>query len=229
MFLVLEGVDGSGKSTQIANLQRLFAEQGIPTEYLHFPRFDAPYFGDLIARFLRGELGSVEQVDPYIVAMLYAGDRRDAAEMIRGWIAEGRVVICDRYVYSNIGYQCAKVAEKEERERRRVWILSLEYDYFKIPRPDVSLFLDVPFAFTERKLLQEQREGDDRAYLHGKKDIHEQSMDLQRQVRQVYIDAAQYDEAMHVVDCSHDGEMASPEEIFGRIKAVVEKYIKVGE
>ncbi|MBQ8438123.1 MAG: dTMP kinase [Alistipes sp.] len=229
MFIVLEGVDGSGKSTQIANLQRLFAEQGIPTEYLHFPRFDAPYFGDLIARFLRGELGSVEQVDPYIVAMLYAGDRRDAAEMIRGWIAEGRVVICDRYVYSNIGYQCAKVAEKEERERLREWILSLEYDYFKIPRPDVSLFLDVPFAFTERKLLQEQREGDDRAYLHGKKDIHEQSMDLQRQVRQVYIDAAQYDEAMHVVDCSHDGEMASPEEIFGRIKAVVEKYIKVGE
>jgi len=229
MFIVLEGVDGSGKSTQIANLQRLFAEQGIPTEYLHFPRFDAPYFGDLIARFLRGELGSVEQVDPYIVAMLYAGDRRDAAEMIRGWIAEGRVVICDRYVYSNIGYQCAKVAEKEERERLREWILSLEYDYFKIPRPDVSLFLDVPFAFTERKLLQEQRKGDDRAYLHGKKDIHEQSMDLQRQVRQVYIDAAQYDEAMHVVDCSHDGEMASPEEIFGRIKAVVEKYIKVGE
>ena len=229
MFIVLEGVDGSGKSTQIANLQRLFAEQGIPTEYLHFPRFDSPYFGDLIARFLRGELGSVEQVDPYIVAMLYAGDRRDAAEMIRGWIAEGRVVICDRYVYSNIGYQCAKVAEKEERERLREWILSLEYDYFKIPRPDVSLFLDVPFAFTERKLLQEQREGDDRAYLHGKKDIHEQSMDLQRQVRQVYIDAAQYDEAMHVVDCSHEGEMASPEEIFGRIKAVVEKYIKVGE
>ena len=229
MFIVLEGVDGSGKSTQIANLQRLFAEQGIPTEYLHFPRFDAPYFGDLIARFLRGELGSVEQVDPYIVAMLYAGDRRDAAEMIRGWIAEGRVVICDRYVYSNIGYQCAKVAEKEERERLREWILSLEYDYFKIPRPDVSLFLDVPFAFTERKLLQEQREGDDRAYLHGKKVIHEQSMDLQRQVRQVYIDAAQYDEAMHVVDCSHEGEMASPEEIFGRIKAVVEKYIKVGE
>ena len=229
MFIVLEGVDGSGKSTQIANLQRLFAEQGIPTEYLHFPRFDAPYFGDLIARFLRGELGSVEQVDPYIVAMLYAGDRRDAAEMIRGWIAEGRVVICDRYVYSNIGYQCAKLAEKEERERLREWILSLEYDYFKIPRPDVSLFLDVPFAFTERKLLQEQREGDDRAYLHGKKDIHEQSMDLQRQVRQVYIDAAQYDEAMHVVDCSHDGEIASPEEIFGRIKAVVKKYIKVGE
>ncbi len=225
MFIVLEGVDGSGKSTQIANLQRMFVERGISTEYLHFPRFDAPYFGDLIARFLRGELGSVEQVDPYIVAMLYAGDRRDAAAMIRGWMAEGKVVICDRYVYSNIGYQCAKVADDEEREKLREWILSLEYDYFAIPRPDVSLFLDVPFAFTERKLLQDVREGDDRAYLNGKKDIHEQSMDLQRAVRQVYLDAAECDENMHVVDCSERGEMASPEAIFERIMRVVDNYI----
>lgn len=226
MFIVLEGVDGSGKSTQIAKLRDMFAQRGIPTEYLHFPRFDAPYFGELIARFLRGELGSIEQVDPYIVAMLYAGDRRDAAAMIRGWMDQGKVVICDRYVYSNIGYQCAKVADSDEREKLRKWILALEYDYFAIPRPDVSLFLDVPFAFTERKLLQEQREGDDRAYLNGKKDIHEQSMDLQRAVRQVYIDAAEWDEAMHVVDCSCQGEMASPEQIFERIMGVVAPYIK---
>lgn len=230
MFIVLEGVDGSGKSTQIANLQAMLSEQGIATEYLHFPRFDAPYFGDLIARFLRGELGSVEQVDPYIVAMLYAGDRRDAAQMIRGWLDEGNVVICDRYVYSNIGYQCAKVEDEAERERLREWILSLEYDYFSIPRPDVSLFLDVPEAFTERKLKQEVREGDDRAYLHGKKDIHEQSMELQRRVRQVYLDAAVYDERMHVIDCC-DAElnMAAPEEIFAKIKTIVNQYINPAE
>ena len=158
MFIVLEGVDGSGKSTQIANLQRMFTEQGVECEYLHFPRFDAPYFGDMIARFLRGELGSIEQVDPYVVALLYAEDRRDAAKMIRGWLAEGKVVICDRYVYSNVGYQCAKLSDDEEREKLRKWILSLEYDYFAIPQPDLSLFLDVPFAFTERKLKQEVRE-----------------------------------------------------------------------
>ena len=179
----------------------------------------------MIARFLRGELGSIEQVDPYIVAMLYAGDRRDAAAMIRGWMAEGKVVICDRYVYSNIGYQCAKVADVAEREKLREWILSLEYDYFAIPRPDVSLFLDVPFAFTERKLLQDVREGDDRAYLNGKKDIHEQSMDLQRAVRQVYLDAAECDDNMYVVDCSHEGEMASPEAIFEKISRIVNDCI----
>lgn len=224
MFIVLEGVDGCGKSTQIANLQKMFTERGVKCEYVHFPRFDAPYFGDLIARFLRGELGSVEQVDPYIVAMLYAGDRRDAAAMIRGWIDEGKVVICDRYVYSNIGYQCAKVADPVEREKLRQWILSLEYEYFDIPRPDVSLFLDVPFAFTERK-LREVRVGDDRDYLNGGQDIHEQSLDLQQAVRRVYIDAAEYDADMHVVDCSEQGAMATPDVIFERIKQVVTPYI----
>ena len=225
MFIVLEGVDGCGKSTQIANLQKMFAQKGVECEYVHFPRFDAPYFGELIARFLRGELGSVEQVDPYIVAMLYAGDRRDAAPMIRGWLDEGKVVICDRYVYSNIGYQCAKLSSAVEREKLRKWILELEFDYFAIPRPDLSMFLDVPFAFTERK-LSEQREGDDRSYLNGGKDIHEQSLDLQQAVRSVYIEAAEHDDDMYVVDCSHDGHMAGPEEIFSRIMQVVNGYIE---
>ncbi|MBQ2374315.1 MAG: dTMP kinase [Alistipes sp.] len=226
MFIVLEGVDGCGKSTQIAKLRAMFAEQGVESEYLHFPRFDAPYFGDMIARFLRGELGSIEQVDPYVVALLYAEDRRDAAPMIQGWLNEGKVVIVDRYVYSNVGYQCAKLQDEADREKLRQWILNLEYDYFAIPKPDVSLFLDVPFAFTERKLT-EQRVGDDRDYLQGKQDIHEQSMDLQRAVRQVYIDASGYDDDMHVVDCTTaTGEMASPDEIFGRIMQVVESYVK---
>ena len=226
MFIVLEGLDGAGKSTQIKKLRDMFAEQGIPSEYIHFPRFDAPYFGDMIARFLRGEFGSVDQVDPYIVAMLYAEDRRDAATLIRGWMEQGKVVIADRYVYSNIGYQCAKVESASKREELKQWIFSLEYDYFKIPRPDVSLFLDVPFAFTERK-LKEQREGDDRAYLQGKQDIHEQSMDLQRKVRQVYLDAAQVDENMHIVDCSTaEGEMASPGIIFQRVRERVKPYLK---
>lgn len=226
MFIVLEGLDGAGKSTQIKKLRDMFAEQGIPSEYIHFPRFDAPYFGDMIARFLRGEFGSVEQVDPYIVAMLYAEDRRDAATLIRGWMDQGKVVIADRYVYSNIGYQCAKVEDESKREELREWIFSLEYDYFKIPRPDVSLFLDVPFAFTERKLT-EVRQGEDRSYLNGGKDIHEQSMDLQRKVRQVYVDAAAKDQDMYVVDCSTEcGEMAAPEVIFERVMQRVKPYIK---
>ena len=98
MFIVLEGLDGAGKSTQIKRLRQLLADRGIESEYVHFPRFDSPVFGELIARFLRGELGSVESVDPYIVALLFAGDRADMAPQIRSWQSEGKVVIVDRYV-----------------------------------------------------------------------------------------------------------------------------------
>ena len=107
-LIVLEGLDGAGKSTQIDLLQQLLASRGLRYEYLHFPRFDAPIYGELIARFLRGELGAVDAVDPYVVALLYAGDRADAAPVIRRWLDEGKFVILDRYVYSNVAYQCAK-------------------------------------------------------------------------------------------------------------------------
>lgn len=222
MFIVLEGLDGAGKSTQIAKLRDMFRARGVESEYLHFPRFDAPVYGELIARFLRGDLGSVESVNPYLVALLYAGDRAAAAATIRGWISDGKVVIVDRYVYSNIGYQCAKLPRGEARNMLKDWILHTEYEEFAIPRPDLSLFLDVPFAFTAKK-LSETREGDDRAYLQGGKDIHEASLDLQRSVREVYIDSAEQGDDIKVVDCSTaEGAMASPEEIFERIMRHVE-------
>ena len=221
MFIVLEGLDGAGKSTQIKQLRELLTSRGIESEYVHFPRFDSPVFGELIARFLRGELGSVESVDPYIVALLFAGDRADMAPQIRAWQAEGKVVIVDRYVYSNIGYQCAKLATDEQRAKLKQWILDTEYGYYNIPRPDLSLFLDVPFAFTA-KSLTEQREGDDRAYLNGEKDIHESSLDLQQMVRNVYLEAAKSDEALQVIDCSNaEGGMDTPQGIFSRIEKVV--------
>ncbi len=217
MFIVLEGLDGAGKSTQITKLKEMFRLRGVETEYLHFPRFDAPVYGELIARFLRGDLGTVDGVNPYLVALLYAGDRADAAKTIRGWLNEGKVVIVDRYVYSNIGYQCAKFAAGDERKALCEWILHTEYEEYAIPRPDLSLFLDVPFSFTERKLT-ETREGDDRSYLQGGKDIHEASLDLQRRVREVYLEAARTYDDLKVVDCStEDGTMASPEEIYKRI------------
>lgn len=221
MFIVLEGLDGAGKSTQITKLRDMFRSKGVESEYLHFPRFDAPVYGELIARFLRGDLGSLEQVNPYLVALLYAGDREDAAKMIRQWIDAGKVVIVDRYVYSNIGYQCAKMAAGEERTALREWILRTEFEEFAIPKPDLSLFLDVPFSFTERKLT-ETREGDDREYLQGGKDIHEASLDLQRRVREVYLEAAAANGDLKVVNCSTEsGQMATPEQIFERIMAHV--------
>ena len=218
MFIVLEGLDGAGKSTQIRMLRQLFADRGVESEYVHFPRFDSPVYGQLIARFLRGEFGGVQEVDPYLVALIFAGDRADAAPQIRQWLAEGKAVVLDRYVYSDVGFQCAKLPAGAERDRLADWIVNLEFGHNALPRPDLSLFLDVPFAFTERK-LSEVREGDDRDYLQGGQDIHEASLQLQQDVRSVYLASAAKDPSLRVVDCSDaSGAMESPEGIFAKIR-----------
>ncbi|MFI3330345.1 MAG: dTMP kinase [Rikenellaceae bacterium] len=223
-FISLEGLDGAGKSTQIALIKSYLENIGKEFEYLHFPRFDAPIYGEMIARFLRGELGALENVDPYVVAMLYAGDRKDASEMVNKWIAEGKFVLIDRYVYSNIAYQCAKLESVKASELKQ-WIINLEYEYNKIPKPELSIFLDVPFAFTQKKLTS-TREGDDRDYLKGADDIHESSLELQRKVRQVYLDSAAQDSDFHVIDCSNGLEsMDTPENIFSRIIKLIEPIL----
>ena len=221
-FFVIEGVDGAGKSTQLKLLRDFFSEKGYECDYLHCPRTEAPYFGELIARFLRGEFGTINEVDPYLVAMLYAGDRKDASEMIRNWLNEGKVVLLDRYTYSNIAYQCAKLKKTDEQEKLMQWILKLEFDHFSIPRPDLNIFLDVPFAFTEKK-LSGTRTGEDRSYLNGSRDIHEESLDFQKEVRDLYLRVSQADYRLAVVNCSGSGEnMLPPDEIFKLVRGILE-------
>jgi dTMP kinase len=217
-FIVIEGIDGSGKSTQMKHLVNYLENEKKPYKYLHFPRNDAPVFGDLINRFLRGDFGPVSAVNPYLVAMLYAGDRYDAAPMINQWIHDGNMVILDRYVYSNIAFQCAKIADIEQRKMLKDWILHLEYEYYKIPRPDLNLFLDVPFSFT-MKNLSSARMGDDRDYLNGKKDIHEDDLLFQQKVRDMYLWQVNENNDFKLIDCSNSsGNIRTPEEIFIEIR-----------
>jgi dTMP kinase len=220
-LFVIEGVDGAGKSTQIKLLRDFFSEKGYSCEYLHFPRTETPFFGELIARFLRGEFGSLNEVDPYLVAMLYAGDRRDASMEICKWMEEGKIVLLDRYTYSNIAYQCAKLAEVSEQDKLKDWILDLEFSHFGIPEPDINVFLDVPFVFTKNNLAK-TRTGKDRNYLNGSVDIHEESMLFQKKVREVYLRIAKTDDRLAVLDCGNsDGSMLAPDEIFNRILSIL--------
>ncbi|MRR23244.1 dTMP kinase [bacterium] len=216
-LIVIEGLDGAGKSTQISLLKEWFAARQMQCRYIHFPRTDAPYFGELIARFLRGEFGDIAGVDPYLVAMLYAGDRKDAAPMIETWLEEKYFVILDRYTYSNIAYQCAKMHTEDEVMRLREWILKLEFEHFGIPKPDINIFLDVPFRFTEEK-LKNRRLGNDRSYLMGSNDIHESSLEFQKRVRDIYKAVAKDDDNLQVIECRNDDNMMPPpEEIFEMI------------
>jgi dTMP kinase len=220
-LFVIEGVDGSGKSTQLKLLSEHLLSKGHDCEFLHFPRTDAPYFGELIARFLRGEFGSLNEVDPYLVAILYAGDRKDASEKIKGWLEKKKIVLLDRYTYSNIAYQCAKIDDLISQEKLMKWILALEFDHFAIPKPDMNIFLDVPFSFTEKKLLS-NRSGNERRYLNGTKDIHEGSLDFQKKVRDIYLKAARSDHRLVVVDCrDSNGQMRAPQAISSIILKII--------
>ena len=220
-LFVIEGVDGAGKSTQTRLLRDYLSRIGYNCEYMHFPRTDAPYFGELITRFLRGEFGSLNDVDPYLVSMLYAGDRKDASTIISNWLSEGKIVLLDRYTYSNIAYQCAKLRDGSSREKLMHWILALEFDHFAIPKPDLNIFLDVPFLLTENNLTK-ARTGDDRDYLNGTRDIHEDSLAFQKKVRDVYMRVSELDERLVVANCSDgNGTMLPPAAIFNLIIKII--------
>ncbi|MDD2292815.1 MAG: dTMP kinase [Bacteroidales bacterium] len=225
MLIVLEGLDGAGKSTQLKMLSEYVSSTGKQVQHLHFPRFDAPIFGDLIAKFLRGDFGSIDQVHPQFVALLFAEDRKDAADMIRTWIAEGKCVILDRYVYSNIAFQCSKLTSSKEAAELREWIVETEYGHFNIPKPDLNLFLDVPIKFVDDK-LKNTREGADRKYLEGKSDIHEASINFQIEVRKQYLEQSTIDPGFIRIDCSDkDGDMLPAKNIFEKIKKEVETIL----
>lgn len=223
-FIVIEGLDGSGKSTQLKLLKNYLKSNNINYKYLHFPRTDNGIFGDLVARFLRGDLGKIGDVDPYLVGLIYAGDRDDAKSLINDWNNDNQLVIVDRYVYSNMAFQGAKIQDQNEKEKLRKWLIELEYNYYKIPKPEISFFLDVPFSFTTNSLTN-QRDGNDRDYLNGKQDIHEADLNFQEKVRQEYLSLIKTDENFKLIECfNQTGEMLPPEDIFGKLKTELQHY-----
>ena len=223
MLIVLEGLDGAGKSTQVRKLREYLEGKG-PLEYIHFPRYNAPVYGELISRFLRGDFGTNETVHPQLVALIYAEDRHGAVPEINEALQKGNVLF-DRYVYSNIAYQCAKLSDPDQIESLRKWIVDTEFGIFGEPKPDLNIFLNVPLSFVENNLTH-QREGNDRDYLNGAHDIHEASMDFQRRVRDIYLLQARKDPDFKVVDCSDaDGNMLPEDEIFAKIKALVDERL----
>lgn len=225
MLIVLEGLDGAGKSTQVKKLKQYLLEKCGELEYIHFPRYDAPVYGELISRFLRGDFGDNESVHPQLVALLFAEDRHGAAEEIKARLAERKTVLLDRYVYSNIAYQCSKLTDEQEVEQLRRWIFDTEYNVFKEPVPDLNIFLDVPIDFVEQN-LSKQRQGDDRSYLAGAQDIHEASIAFQQKVRNMYLRQAEEDPSFKVLDCrDEDGKMADASVIFNKLKALVDEVL----
>jgi dTMP kinase len=222
-FIVIEGLDGSGKSTQIGMIRKYLENAGIIYHYLHFPRTDIHPFGDLIAGFLRGDFGEIDQVHPKLVASIYALDRMDAKIQMDQWLLKKELILCDRYVFSNIAFQCAKLKNASEKKALAAWIKEIEFNYFKIPKPDLSVFLNVPFSFIARNLTN-QRQGEDRGYLAGKTDIHEEDLEFQRKVHETYLWQVGVEDDFIPVDCSaSEDKILQAEEIFNRLLSLFQK------
>ncbi|MCL2000016.1 MAG: dTMP kinase [Planctomycetes bacterium] len=225
LFLALEGGDGAGKSSQAAMLAD-FLRRGKKTVHtLHFPRLAAKPYGEMIASYLRGDYGELNEVNPHLAALIYALDRREAAKDIQGVLSAGETLIADRYFFSNLAYQCARTANPEEKQRLADWIETLEYGHHAIPRPDITLYLDTPLSFSLRT-LSENRSGNDRGYLKGGRDIHEDNRTLQERVRDEFLALARNrPREIRSVDCrDENGGMADKATILSRIIDALRHY-----
>ncbi len=209
-LIVIEGTDGSGKSTQFRLLTQRLEQEGQAFQKLVFPQYAEPSSA-LIRMYLGGEFGSSPtDVNAYAASAFYAVDRYASYKKVwGGWYEQGGLVLSDRYTTSNAVHQASKESA-ETQGRFLKWLYEFEYEKLGLPRPDLVIYLDVPTDFTE--MMMRQREADTNTHA----DIHEQDLDYLATCRRTgKVAAAFY--GWTVVDCVRDGKMRSIEDIHGEI------------
>lgn len=144
-LIVIDGADGSGKATQTKLLVERLRSEGQRVETLDFPQYTQNHFGKLLRESLDGKRGDFLQLDPRLASTIYAADRFESAPKIRTWLEEGAIVVLDRYVSSNMLHQASKLTDEADRIEFLNWLDTIEHGVFGIPRPDVILYLDIPY------------------------------------------------------------------------------------
>ena len=221
MFLTIEGLDGSGKTTQLNMLEKAFKEEKKQVRTYHFPNHNDMCTGFIINKYLRGDFGKLEDTDPYLTSFIFAVERSMSAGKMYSCLNVNMLIMADRYVESNIAYQAAKIKDIQERGIFSAWDRKMEYTYFKIPKPDLNLFLDVPIEDIKAN-IEKRDEEENRKYLDGGIDIHERNYDYLQSVRDIYLDNCEKG-FMRRLDCSDEtGHMGSPEYIFQKIKTLLD-------
>ena len=142
-LIVLDGIDGSGKETQTRLLMDRLQKEGLKSHTMSFPRYHDGYWGNFIDGAKVGKYGEFIGASPYLASIPYANDRRDAKTQLDSLLAEGNILVLDRYVSANAIHQGGKLPTPDERKVYMQWLDNLEYIENKIPRPDIVLFLDV--------------------------------------------------------------------------------------
>ena len=209
-LIVIEGTDGSGKSTQFRLLTGRLESEQVKFQKLVFPQYSEPSSA-LIRMYLGGEFGkSPSDVNAYAASAFYSVDRYASYRKVWGkWYEEGGLVVSDRYTTSNAVHQASKEPE-DKREDFLNWLYDFEYDKLGLPRPDLVIYLDVPTDFTEKMLRHRESE------THTHADIHEQDMQYLATCRRMGRAAAAH-YGWTVIRCVRDGAMRSMEDIHEEI------------
>lgn len=141
-LIAIEGIDGSGKQTQVRLLARELEARGLSVLSTGFPQYGS-WFGKMVGQFLNGDFGPLDSLDPHFTALLYAGDRFECKQPIVAALESGDVVLADRYIASNLAHQTARSAP-DKRDDFRAWIEHLEYNIYGLPKEDLVLYLRLP-------------------------------------------------------------------------------------
>jgi dTMP kinase len=218
-LIVIEGSDGAGKGTQLTYLTDYLKKKRISYSTLDFPQYYKTIFGAWIGRFLKGDFGTVEEINPYLLMFPYAADRWQAKADLEKWLSEGKLVISNRYTGSN-AYQAAKLPRLEQN-RFTEWSFKMEYEGFGIPREDLVIFLYVPVEVSQ-KLIGTKK---NRKYLGNgtKKDLHESNRKLLEEVERVYLGYCRKYHHWVKIDCTKNGQMLSKEEVHQKVIQVLIK------
>ncbi len=211
IFIVIEGTDGSGKKVQTDLLVSNLTERGFDVVVFDFPTYGEPsaYF---VEKYLRGEYQRrSDALNPKRASLFYALDRFEQAEKIQAALSEGKVVVSNRYVASNMGHQGAKFENTRERFLFFAWLDELEYAILGIPRPDMNFVLhvsaDIAFDLIAKK--------GERRYLEGaSRDIHEKDIDHLRRAEMIYLQMVQmFPEEFTLIECVENNKLCSQADI----------------
>lgn len=193
LLIVFEGIDGSGKTTQIKLLSQELKTKKIPFEVISFPQYDKNEYADKIESYLKGE----QSYDSYSIAKAYASDRKTARNKIKNWLEHGKLVIANRYVSSSKAHLGANMPE-DKREKFIQWLDELEYQENGMPKEDLTILLQVNPEIAQKNA--------------GEHDIHEENLNHLQKANEIFLKLSQKEDWV-VINCMQNGQMRSKEDI----------------